>query len=206
MSKTNKMKNTQNTPNEFQPILMHTNENAIKSTLKNAEELAAKWNNVLKEAQALLKRNLTDNEKVEILEDRMDEVMTQLRNDFQFKNASDEFNIEALGINLKPIKDAFKQCMGRYDNDILEVKNGVVQVSEEGKARIEESAKLYTKTQHQNKVYEMAQKLSQNLNEALDMKILHLSSNPLLERAFDIVTMPMGSNIYKPNYQRIKNM
>ncbi|MEH6764136.1 MAG: hypothetical protein V7655_06525 [Aequorivita antarctica] len=192
--------------NKFEPILLHTNENGITSAIKNAEGLASNWNNVLKEAEKLLKKKLTDEGKIEILEDRMDEVMAQLRSGFQFKNASDDFNIQSLGIDLTPIKEAFKRCKGKFDNNILEVKDGLVSISKEGRTQIENSGRVYTKSIRQNDVYQMAKKLSENLNEALEKKIIHKLDKPNLERTFRIITQPMGANGFAPDFEVISRI
>lgn len=194
------------TTNNFQPILMHTHNTAIASTTKNAEGLASNWNNALKEAEELLKKKLNDEEKIEILEDRMDEIMAQLRSGFQFKNASDDFNMQSMGIDLTPIKEAFMQCKGKFDNNVLELKDSLVMISEEGKAQIENSGRVYTKSIRQNDVYQMAKKLSENLNEALEKNVISRLDKPSLEQTFKIVTQPMGANGFVPDFEVISRM
>lgn len=199
------MKTQTTMTNDFQPILMHTNNAAISSTLKNAEGLAAKWNNAIEATGKLLKKELSNEDKAEILKNRLDAVMAQLRDGFQFKNASDDFNIQSLGINLNPVKEAFRQ-LGKFDSDILELENGFVRISEKGKNRIAQSACLYTKTEKQNEVYKMAQRLSANLNEALEKNIISKLDRPGLEQTFKIITQPMGADGFEPDFTVIARM
>ncbi|PKA83595.1 hypothetical protein ATE92_1752 [Ulvibacter sp. MAR_2010_11] len=191
---------------EFTPILMHKYEDRIVSTIKNAESLAKQWNSALKAAETLLNKQLTDDEKIEILDNGFDEIMTHLRTGFQFKNASDEFNIEAQGINLIPAKNVFAQCTGVYDYNTYEIKQGIVQVSEQGRQLIEKDSCLFTKTERQNEVYRLAERLAACVNEALNTNIISKLDKPGLERAIQIITQPRGLNDFVPDYEVINRI
>lgn len=91
------------------------------------------------------------------------EVDLELQKNFQFKNATLEFNLEALGVNR-----TYETAKALYD-EFLRNLPFVDEVTDERIESIKEEYRIYTANDKQIEAYQLALTIIENLNKAIDL-------------------------------------
>ena len=123
-----------------------------------------------------LKRELTREDETAIVDEGFNYVLRQLRAQFPHENATDELNLQLMGLELENLPNEVNTIKNYFDNGIeLNSKGGVVVSSEKKKAIIEKN-KLYTTSEKQNHALKVANELCEFINSKID-DILSLQSH-----------------------------
>lgn len=129
--------------------------------IKKALELVCQ---AIEISEDILKEKLTGVQKLEVIKDGRNFVQNELRKKYQFKNADDDFNLQAMGVNPEPLYRFLKSNSIKWQSVDFEVKKDKVVLSEV--QPLIERHTYYLETERQKEAMELAQKLADVLNEA----------------------------------------
>jgi hypothetical protein len=126
-----------------------------------------------------------------------------IRDTFQFKNATDEFNLNSLGINYTNLDSAISK---------IEQNDYIYLIDDEGKLQpepkqlklIEEKCTIYTNSERQNRALKISKDLQKSANDLLDLKITYSDTMHNYARATNQLIQWSGSNKIKINYHKIR--
>ncbi|MRI02095.1 hypothetical protein GH721_16240 [Kriegella sp. EG-1] len=186
------------------PVLMFTDNAKIETLYNSATGISDKLNHALIEAEQLLSTSFNDDEATEVLEKGFNHVMDLLRKQFQFPNATDEFNLTSMGKSIDQAKKALSASGSNFNAYGFIVKDGKVILSEEGKNEIQESAKFYTENHCQNEAFELSKILARNLNLALTKGLIENGETDRMNNMLKIVKRE--GNGFTPNHTVINRI
>lgn len=133
----------------------------VNQVIKNALELASK---AIEISEDILQKKLTGVQKLEVIKDGRNFVQNELRKKYQFKNADDDFNLQAMGVNPEPLYRFLNTNAIKWQSVDFEVKKDTVVLSEI--QPLIERHTYYLENDRQKEALEIAQKLVDVLNEA----------------------------------------
>lgn len=178
---------------DFKPILISEDRGRIEQTLEAAKKRALDINVKLRLAVAFLENEPTTEEKEQILNEGVEAFLKLFRKEFQFKNASDDFNIKALGK-----EDSFKNIINEitgidsnFKSYDFNYEDNIVRLSNEGIKKIEESFKVYTRNEKQNEVFNYASNLCEMINKGFEDGYIDSQSKYQIANFIDIIKIPV---------------
>lgn len=133
----------------------------VNQVIKNALELVCQ---AIEISEDILQEKLTGVQKLEVIKDGRNFVQNELRKKYQFKNADDDFNLQAMGVNPEPLYRFLESNSIKWQSVDFEVKKDKVVLSEI--QPLIERHTYYLETERQKEALEIAQKLADILNEA----------------------------------------
>lgn len=195
---------------KFKPKFLYKDGDFIRQNIKFNEEKLTYLNNCLVEVEKLFDKELTIKEKTEILQFGWKKIVEMFRSNSQYPNAKIKALLELNGKNGDEAEKVLKEHSSKFRDDIFIVKNTGVEISEKYLTEIEKRGNYYTTSQAQNEKLEIITKIANNLNEAIDVKILHKwqiqdiikNTNSLLNYG---VTKHDNEG-FRPNYERIRKL
>lgn len=165
---------------------MYKDDGRVLKSYSEAQRLSELLNEGIHKAEILLGKELADHEATEILNGGFPKVMEMLKQQFQFPDSTDEFNLAALGkdkkTELETAKKALAGCTSRFRAYGYEFRNGTVQLTKEGDNAIHEKAKTRTMNHHQDEAFELAKRMVADLNTAFEMGFISIRDANQLER------------------------
>jgi len=157
------MKNKTTTQDEF----LWKDEKAIKAEQYKMVKASLDLNKFINESRRLLGSLTTDQmEKLRI--EKFTFLYAEVKKLFQFPKASDQFNLEALGIDLTKVKELSKSNWNLYDH---EIDSGVYMLSDE-QPQISKHYK-YADTEAKRQALRIANGLVDLVNDLERIGILH---------------------------------
>jgi len=194
------------TVKEFTPVLMYVDHERIDLQMKSAKEFSDKINSKFREVEEFLDQKLDDDQLL-ILASRGILYVDELLNEkFQFKNATKEFNLEALG-KAEDYKELEVSLRGStswitaYDFAILD---GKAFLSEEGKDAIVRENTQYTKNDAQSEAFKLAERMVKDLNKAVKKEWIKSVDFQDVKRGNILVNNEAGK--FLPHYRNIQSM
>lgn len=133
----------------------------VNQVIKKALELASK---AIEISEDILQEKLTGVQKLEVIKDGRNFVQNELRKKYQFKNADDDFNLRAMGVNPEPLYRFLKTNAIKWQSVHFEADKDEIKLSEV--QPLIEKHTYYLETERQKEALEIAQKLADVLNEA----------------------------------------
>lgn len=194
---------------KFKPILIHTDKERIEQSIKSANNIADQLNEKLNLVEAFLGTPLSETDKLDILNKGTGSFMRLLRKQYQFPNATDEFNVTSMGKEkeFEPTKKALSNIVSLYAAYDFELTDGHVKLSNKGKQAIEKANKVFTTNEKQNEAYELALKVSENLNTAFNQGFIDKSDLHQIERGLKLAKLPtLGGDKISPNTRFISSI
>ncbi|ARN78670.1 hypothetical protein BST97_12090 [Nonlabens spongiae] len=167
------------TEQQFEPILLNIDKFRVQTRKTDLDRELNFYNDVLRIARSIL-GEITDSTAVEILSalNRKEAVMKKLRKTYQFPNATDEFNLSALGIDVSVMDHSFNNRM--FVSKYFEVKNGKVALSPEIDEILTDEFSTYTRHEVQNNEYHRINKFCEMLNGFKDSSMIDSSYGHVL--------------------------
>ncbi|HTO36541.1 MAG TPA: hypothetical protein VLZ72_09890 [Flavobacterium sp.] len=144
--------------------VLFADEKAITNEKKVIETGFDLLNQAIREAESLLNAKLSGKQKMEIVENGRTFVQNELRKKYQFKNADDDFNLQAMGVNPEPLYGFLKTNAIKWQSVDFEADKDEIKLSEV--QPLIERHTYYLETERQKEALEIAQKLADVLNEA----------------------------------------
>lgn len=164
--------------------VLFADEKAITNEKKVIETGFDLLNQAIREAESLLNAKLSGKQKMEIVENGRTFVQNELRKKYQFPNADDDFNLQALGVNPERLYSFLKSNSVKWKSLAFEIKGNEIVLSE--KQPLIERHTYYLETERQKEAMELAQKLADVLNE-LDEKAFISGNYSNIRQVIDII-------------------
>ena len=172
------MREKKSNTGEFKKILLYTDEAKKKrltdTYILNVEQI----NTFISECEILLKKQLTKKEINSVLNNPLEyseTVKESIKKSFQFPNATDDFNMSALGLSFDKLETALNVLVHDSSKKYL-VDGGKVIAEPKELNNIQEQCKIYSRNEKQNKALEIAKSIKESANKLIDLNITFLDS------------------------------
>lgn len=153
------------TPVQFE--LLWVDEKNLKEEKLNVIRATTALNRFMLECETILKVELSPEYKNELKERKMAALMEEVEKKFQFPNATEQFNLESLGINLDAVKKlALAAWPYQYELD----ETGLF-IADENQS-VYEFYYHYANTERKQRALELATSLVEIINEGHEIKVL----------------------------------
>jgi hypothetical protein len=187
----------------FEKQAIEVNVNYAERAITDYQTSVNNANSKIEKAEEFLKRKLTDDEKQTFMKIGFAFVMSELRKDFQFPNATDDFNLQAAGIDVSGIRQDL-QAMPHLTHFDTEIVDGLFVVSQKAKDNALEAATVYTENEKQNKVFEIAKRLEAAFNELEDLELMDKYGRSNIRNITSIMHYPLQASRICINANGIK--
>ena len=154
-------------------VLIRTDEFSIENTKKAILKKLELLNEFVTITENTLKLKLTDEQKTKLKEKGMLFVMDIVKPKFQFPDADTDFNLKALGIDLKPIQDFWdtnNKLFASLTN--LEFNNGRFVINNIDELQSIKKHYYYATNERQIQAFKNANKVCKTLNDLLDKQLI----------------------------------
>ena len=194
------------TVKEFTPVLMYVDHERIDATLKSAKEHAERINRGLSQIEDLLETELSDQEKLELLQNGFPYLQQRIKEQFQFPKAPDQFNLESMGKvqEFEQSKSTMSQICAAFQAYDYTVEAGTIVLTSEGNEAITEKNTHYTKNEAQTDAFKLAEKLVKDLNKAKDREWITRYDVEAVRKGIKIIDESGGK--FVPHYRNISNL
>lgn len=156
------------TQTPVQPELLWVDEKNLKEEKINVVRATTALNKFMLECETILKGELSPEYKNELKERKMAALMEEVRKKFKFPDASEQFNLESLGINLDAAKKlSLNSWPYQYELDDM----GLF-VADENQS-VYEYYYHYADSERKQRALELANSLVEIINEGHEIKVLH---------------------------------
>lgn len=188
---------------EFKKELLYKDEAKQKRLTQDYISNLEKINKYIFECEALLKKKLTKKEIQAILKNPIEHsnsVKDIIKDSFQFKSASTQFNLDALGLSFDNLNSLTNQLPKTPLNYLVD--SGKIIVEPKQLKAIEEQSKVFTNSEDQNKLLKTAKDLQESAKVLRDMGITYAMTEHHFGRATNQL-MNNTSNGLIINYYKI---
>ena len=172
------MTETEPTTEQFKPQLLYINDVQKTKLINDYYSNIEHKNALILECETLLKRPLTKKENNALLKNAIEfseSVKTLIRDSFQFTNASEDFNLNALGLSFDKLEIAVNNIQ---DNDYKYlISEGKVIAEPKQIIAIDDQCKIFTANHKQNQVFEVAKSLKESASKLKDLGIIYGGSS-----------------------------
>jgi len=195
---------------KFTPKFLYCDGNFIKNSRKNNEEKIPSLNQCLDEVQKLFDRELSIKEKTEILQFGWQKVVEMLRKGSQFPNAKIQTLLELLGKDGSLAEKALIEYSSKFRDDIFIINDKGIELSDKYLKDLEDRGTYYTTSEAQNQKLGIITKIANELNEAIDVKIIHKNQiQDIIKSTSKLLgygITPMDNEGFRPNYKKIRRL
>ncbi|WP_339660010.1 hypothetical protein [Croceibacter atlanticus] len=159
----------------FKEQFMYHNTKGYERELAIQNDVCERLNNLITEVSLVLSRELKKTEKIDISSEGIDFVYKELESKFPFKDAEEDFNYKALGIDVSRVKDAESKYLPFRNKYIFALDNGTFCIDEFINSKIYDKFNVYTENHKQNEALNICKKLEENFAEATELGIIDTS-------------------------------
>jgi len=195
---------------DFEKVLIKFDEERYNRTLKSAQDKAIELTERYNKVAEFLERELTGEDIMGLNTNNMQYIDSLLKPQFQFPNASKDFNLESMGI-----KDEYyaltKHANGLgtlFNSEGYDFVNNEVVLTAEGIERIKRRNEIWSKNKKQTDAFLQAGKVVEELNKLF--KILYLPDNKhpyhALVRGTGMIEYNYKEFVLAPNYFLFNNI
>lgn len=171
--------------------------------MKSAKETEERINKSLATMETLLGKELDDQEKLTLLQNSVPNLHLKMKEQFQFPNASDQFNLESMGKveEYGMARKVMSNIFAAFQSHDFEIKEGIVNLSPRGKEAIIEKNTHRTENDAQTEALELAEKLVKDLNKAREKEWIDRYNVNQVKKAINIINKAGGK--FVPHYSNI---
>ena len=195
---------------KFTPKFLYRDGDFIKGQQKFYEEKIPFLNECLVEVEKLFDKKLTIHQQTEILQFGWDKIVQMFRKNSQYPNAKIKTLLELHGKDGDLAEQVLKEHSSKFRDDIFTITESGVELSIKYLKDLEEKGNYYTTNEAQNQKLEIITKIAKELNEAVDVKIIHKwqiqdiikTTNKLL--GYGIT--PLNNEGFNPNFETIRKL
>ncbi|TXE18582.1 hypothetical protein ES692_05940 [Psychroserpens burtonensis] len=157
----------------FKPIFLFREDNKILRVKERIIRGANLLNKFIDETETALKLKLTDNEKIEIKDKGIRAIENRLKESFPFEKATLEFNLQALGLDIKPLQEFYAKneaLWSSFNYDLLDDLFKPVEFEQYNQIK---ALSHYTTNIAQNELLSTAKKLSKTFDSLHDANLVN---------------------------------
>lgn len=185
------------TVKKVEATLVRVDEIAINHTKKALRGRVELLNNFVEVSEKALKTKFNDNEKANLKDEGIDFVMQWLKPKFKFPDADGAFNLQALGLDVTPIKKYWDTNRQRWKGLQVAIEKGKFTIPD-----IEDMPEVkrhyhYAKNERQEKAFADAVEVCKSLNGLLDKGLVSGIPTDLC-KGFKYVRYGTKTNTYDP--------
>lgn len=181
---------------DFQPQFLYKDQERINSETNQTESGATALNAFINEAETVLSCKFTDTEKQALKSDGIAFIKNFVKAKFEFPNANETFNLEALGlIKVKDLYSNYERVSVTWLYFDYSLTKGVFEVSKKQREQTIQSFSNYTQTEKQNQVLELAEKMIVLFDEAEKLGVLNGNGRQQIRYVFDVLTVDVHPEI-----------
>lgn len=151
---------------EFEPVFLYKDNFRIKQITERYEKGVKNLNNFVSIVEKNLSTTFDDDEKRQVKEKGMIFIIDRLRMEFQFPKATDDFNLQALGIDVRPLKEYYRKHAASWNPYQYDIVEGEFKTSEKVLSHEVEKYYIYTKNDRQNEALQIAEDLKAQIIKA----------------------------------------
>ena len=181
--------------------LIRIDEISIEQTKKGLNNSKNILNKFIELTETTLKTTLTDKEKVNLKDNGLTFVNEWLKPKFQFPDADDVFNMNALGISTEPITNYWNANAKYWVNSQIEIVKGKFCIPNMDKLDFTKHYH-YAKNERQEKMFKEATEICKALNRLLDKKLIIEGKERDISNGFKFVRFGTKNNIKDPTIPR----
>lgn len=157
--------------NPAKKILLHTDQKKIEAIKKEAVKSAESLNTLIKECEKVCRTTFDKHQRDQVRDTGMAFIKEYFKPQFQFPNADEKFNLQALGIDLAPLENAMAKSYPIWrEYPIEQNENGIFELV--GEPKQIQSCYTYTENEKQVRAYELAVKITDLINTAIEEKFI----------------------------------
>ena len=160
------------TKQQFKPIYLYSEDIRQKETLRLYDESISELNKLVQVCETVINGKLTNSQKIKIEGNGIPHIVTEVEGSFKFPNATREFNLDALGVDLEPLYEQdlkFRSIKFKYTYKLLD---GVFVRDEKQTNSIKTGCEVYSDNIKQNKLLDYCLKLEKIFNTAVDDNVI----------------------------------
>lgn len=190
---------------QFKKQFLYRDDQRIESSISDYQRSLDRVSGMFPKVEKVIKRELTDEEKIALAHDKANLVIEILKPQFPFPNADDEFNLQALGLNIAPLLNELMNLPGIFCK--CEVENKRLIIGQTTLDEIEAVNTQYTENENQNKALALANRLIAGFEEAAAMNLVDAYGINKISQITKLLHNPIGSgNKILPNRYTIKDI
>lgn len=194
---------------KFTPVFLFQNEDRIKQAKENIERGSKHLNQFVALVENILNTKFDDNEKNELKKKEMAFIFDIVKPEFQFPKATEEFNLQALGIDLTPVKDFYNKHSHSWKNQHFNLIEGEFMADEQLFKDEIEKFSYYTTNQRQNEALKIAEDLKAQFLKAEAAGLVSRFNQSDIYNVTELIEYSLNSQMkpgWQINYHYIKNL
>lgn len=160
---------------QFKPVFLFKENEHIRAKLGVMEGGILALKSFIQLVEGTIKMQLTNEEKTQLRDKGTDFIKESLKEKFPFREASEDFNLEALGMrDLEISKNYYKlnsQKWQPYNFQLNE--DGIFQITESDREKVNETFSYYTTNEKQNESLKIAESLVKLFDEAEQLGLVN---------------------------------
>jgi len=192
-----------NAKKDFTKRFLYNDEKKAESLLNEAEQAKENLNLFISNAERVMRTEFSKAERKLLKEDGYNFIKERIKEISPFKNSNEDFNLEAMGMQeVRDIYTSYKLKSSHWNkfNFELNTKDQFI-LSEKEKEAIKERASVYTSNIKQNEAFDMASRLIEVINPAIEKGYFEERTLSHFREMTDILDVENGKVI--PNTTRI---
>lgn len=179
---------------KFKPQLLYRDERRAKAATNKYSQALMSLNKLIDEAESVLNRELSDNEKTNLQQLKSEFVTDEVKAKFPMPKADESFNLRALGIDLKPFREALKTAdtlnVSSYE---YKLKESRFISNEKYVSEIEKTFDVYTQNGAQNEALALSKQMIELVNKFKEKKYC-FTTMPVLTMGNPIIAVGDNSS------------
>jgi hypothetical protein len=183
--------------------LIRVDKNAIERTKQYLRTRTELLNKFVEVSENTLKANFDDKEKINLKDNGLDFVNEWIKPKFKFPDADDTFNLQALGIDLAPIRSFWDANQKQWKSLPVEINNGKFIIQNMDALPEVTKHYYYAKNERQEKAFKKATEICKALNRLLDKGLIIHGKERDISFGFEFVRF--GTETNESDY-RLKRM
>ncbi len=156
------------TKQQFKPIYLYSEDTHKKEYLRLYDNSISELNKLIQECETVICRKLTDAQKEKIAIDGVADIHAEIESYFEIPNATKQFNLDALGVDLSGVEEQDLKCILTRGNHSYKLLKGIFVRDEKETQRIKKRYEVYTDNIDQNNYLEFCLTLEKIFNKAVD--------------------------------------
>ncbi|HUH26657.1 hypothetical protein [Gelidibacter sp.] len=194
----------------FKPQFLFKDDVAMTKEETKVINGAKKLNDFINQIESTLSLTLTNREKEAIQANGLKPIYDDLKTKFPFPNASNEFNLQALGIDLKPLERLYIRSSAMWcDYNYQLNKEGVFEATKEALKNAIDRHIYYTTNDNQNLALKLAKELELMFSNVETAGHLKKYNRNIIEEVTGLLEYSFDKNKQlriQPDFYYIKNL
>lgn len=199
------------TATELKREFLYRNDEVIERTIDQYRQWADEANNALQEAEKLLPKPLSKEQKEELLDKGWSALESMIRNEYGFPNGDVDTILKLQGLNGYAAKDILANVPNRCHavGGFIITDNGL-ELATDRVEKIKDDNTYFTKNETQSEALKMAESLCDVLNDGFSKGLINYNDRNVLVNALpkliQLTSARKEDQVFVPNTRKIAQM